>query len=73
MSERNGVPLEARRAHVDPVSPGAKTLAGDDAGLGLDRDGVEPKLAAEPVRDAARPVAAGARKRAVVVVDHDAG
>ena len=72
-SERNGVPVEARRAHVDPVGPGSEPLAGDHAGLGLDRDGVEPKLAAEPVGDAARPVAAGARERAVVVVDHDAG
>ena len=71
--ERNGLPVEPRRAHVDPVGPGSQTLAGDDPGLGLDLDAVDAELPAQPIRDAARAVAASARERAVVVVDEHVG
>ena len=71
--KRDRVPVEARRAHVDPIGPGPEPLAGDQSGFGLDRDPIQPELAAQPVGDAARAIAAGAGERAVVVVDHDVG
>src|SRR6185312_9876464 len=66
---RNGVPFEARRAHVDPVGPFSEPLASDRSGRGRDLDRADAELAAEPVGDAARPIAAGAGERAVVIED----
>src|SRR5271156_1504622 len=73
MLKWNGVPFEARRAHVDPVRPRSKTLARDDPGLGLDFDGADREFAAQPIRDATCAVAARARERAIVVIDEHVG
>ena len=73
MRQRDFVPGEARRAHVDAVGPGAEALAGDQPGRGLDRQRLGARLARQPVGDAARAVATGAGLAAVVVVDADEG
>ena len=71
----SGISRQSSRggAHVDAIGPFAEPLAGDEAALGLDRQRRRAGLAAEPVGDAARAVAAGAGERAVVVVDEDVG
>ena len=73
VGERDGVPAQSWRAHVDPIGPRAETLAGDDPGLGLDLDRADAELPAQPIGDAARSVAAGLRERAVVVGDEHVG
>src|SRR6202167_40062 len=73
MLKWNGVPFEARRAHVHPVGPRSKTLARDDPGLGLDFDGADREFAAQPIRDATYAVAASASECAIVVIDEHVG
>src|ERR1700690_4660700 len=68
MLKWNGVPFEARRAHVHPVGPRSKTLARDDPGLGLDFDGADREFAAQPIRDATCAVAAREKKRAIIII-----
>ena len=71
--QRNFVPGEPRRAHVDPITPLAEALAGEHAGLRLHGDGLHVQLPAQAIGDAAHAVAAGPGDRAVVVIDTNIG
>src|SRR5205823_6997770 len=72
--ERNLVPGQARRAHVDRPDRGRIVRpAGEHPGLGLERKRALAALLGQEVGNAAHAVAAGARLRAVIVIDAHVG
>ena len=72
--QRNVLPAEFRRAHVDGVEIGRRPLpAIQQAGAGLEGDGGLAGLLEQAAHHAAHAVAAGAGFRAVIVVDADEG
>ena len=71
--ERNGLPPEPRRAHVDPVGPGpSRSHAITPASVSI-LTAPTPSSRHKKIGDATRAVAAGAGQRAVIVVDQHVG
>ena len=73
LRQRNLVPLEARRTHVDGVETAVDLPAIQETGLGLEGERVLAALVRYDRGDAAHAVAAGAGLRAVIVEDADEG
>src|SRR5581483_7922819 len=69
LGQRDLVPLEARRPHVDGELAVGAFPAIEDAGAGLEGQRRLAALLGDDVGDAAHAVAAGAGLRAVIVVD----
>src|SRR5262245_17111985 len=73
LCQRNLVPLEARRAHVDGELPVGTFPAIENARGRLEGKRVLAALPGHEIGNAAHPVSAGARLRAVIVIDANEG
>ncbi len=70
--QRNLAPGQARRTHIDAKDEFALAAAFEQAGFGLHLENLRSALH-QPIGDAARAIAAGARFAAVIVEDRDIG